>query len=522
MSGGNCPETPRQKMIGMMYLFLTAMLALNVSGELLKAFQLVDKSIQQTIYTVDSRNLQLEAKLYNALQVNEKKAMGAKVKADSIKFLADSLYQHIQNIKLLMVHTVDGEEATLDNYKGIDNQDVAAQLMITEQNRRRSKELKKMIKEYRDLLISYVAKKDSFIWKPIEETFSTEPLNDGKEKSSDVVHKTWESQIFEHLPLSASFALMSSIQSDVRTAQADVVNYLLAGIDEGSFKFTKIEPIIKPVSNIVLEGGKYEADIFLAARDEYQDPVITVKGQPLDVVDGRGKYSVSATRANDYEYEAQLTITAPNGLPKTYTIKDKYRVIKPNVVISAIKMNVFYGSVDNPVEISVPGVTSKDLSIAISNCTFKKTGNIYIVRPKPGKAGLKSIVTVSAKIKGKVRRIGSKEFRIKRVPDPVAMVAGKKEGKIAKNLLKAQQAVFAEMGDDFDFDLEFRVTGFTVSTIKGGYLQDARSKNNRFTQEQKDLINSVARGGRVFIEEIRAIGPDKTTRKLNTITFTID
>jgi gliding motility-associated protein GldM len=522
MSGGNCPETPRQKMIGMMYLFLTAMLALNVSGELLKAFQLVDKSIQQTIYTVDSRNLQLEAKLYNALQVNEKKAMGAKVKADSIKILADSLYHHIQNLKLLMVHTADGPEATLENYSSIDNQDIAAQLMITEQTGKRSEELKKLIREYRDLLISYVAEKDSFIWKPIEESFSTEPFRDNKEKSSDVVHKSWESQIFEHVPLSASFALMSSIQSDVRTAQADVVNYLLTGIDEGSFKFTKIEPITKPVSNIVLQGDKYEADIFLAARDEYQDPEITIKGQTLAVVDGRGKYSVAATRAGDFEYEAQLTITAPNGRPKTYSIKDKYRVIKPSVVISAIKMNVFYESVDNPVEISVPGVTSKDLSITISNCTYRKTGNVYVVSPKPGKAGLKSIVTVSAKINGKVRRIGSKEFRIKRVPDPIAMVAGMKEGKISKNLLKAQQAVFAEMGDDFDFDLEFRVTGFTVSTIKGGYLQDARSKNNRFTQEQKDLINSVGRGGRVFFEGVRAVGPDKTTRKLNTITFTID
>jgi len=522
MSGGNCPETPRQKMIGMMYLFLTAMLALNVSGELLKAFQLVDKSIQQTIYTVDSRNLQLEAKLYNALQVNEKKAMGAKIKADSIKVLADSLYKHIQSLKLLMVHTADGPEATLDSYSSIDNQDVAAQLMITEQTGKRSEELKKMITEYRDLLISYVAKKDSFIWKPIEESFSTEPFRDEKENDSEVVHKSWESQIFEHVPLSASFALMSSIQSDVRTAQADVVNYLLTGIDEGSFKFTKIEPITKPVSNIVLLGDKYEADIFLAARDEFQDPEIVVKGSKLDVIDGRGKYSVPASRVGDYEYEAQLTITAPNGLPKTYSIKDKYRVIKPNVVISAIKMNVFYESVDNPVEISVPGVTSKDLSISISNCTYRKTGNVYIVSPRPGKAGLKSIVTVSAKINGKVRRIGSKEFRIKRVPDPIAMVAGKKEGKISKNLLVAQQAVFAEMGDDFDFDLEFKVTSFTVSTLKGGFLQEKRSKSNKFTEEQKNLIKGVGRGSRVFIEEIRAVGPDKKTRKLNTITLTLD
>jgi len=521
MSGGNCPETPRQKLIGLMYLFLTAMLALNVSGELLKAFQLVDKSIQQSINTVDSRNYQLEAKLNNAMQVNEKKARGAKIKADSIKVKADSLYNHIQDLKLLMVHTVDGKNATLDNYKGTDNQDVAAQLMITEKNGKRSQTLKKMINDYRDLLVSYVNKKDTFVWKPIVETFSTEPFKDGNE-SSRVVHKTWESQMFEHLPLSASFALMSSIQSDVRTAQADVVNYLLSGIDEGSFKFTKIEPITKPVSNVVIQGGKYQADIFLAARDEYQDPEILVDGKPLNVIDGRGKYTVPANKPGEYKYNAEIKIKAPNGALKTYTITEKYRVIKPNVVISPVKMNVFYESVDNPVKVSVPGIPSNDLIVSISNCSKRKKGDLYIVRPNPGKAGLKSIVTVSANINGEVRRIGSGEFRIKRVPDPIAMVAGKSDGKIRKNVLLVQRAVFAEMGDDFDFDLEFKVTSFTVSIIKGGYLQDARSKNNKFTKEQMDLIKSVGRGGRVFIENIKAVGPDKTPRKLNTITFTID
>ena len=521
MSGGNCPETPRQKMIGMMYLFLTAMLALNVSGELLKAFQLVDKSIQQTISTVESRNDQLEAKLSNAMLVNPKKASGAKAKADSIRMMADSLYNHIQNLKILMVHTVDGPEATLDNYKGIDNQDVAAQLMITEKNGERSKFLKKLINDYRELLLSYVSPKDSFISDPIKETLTTEPLKNGKKKG-DVVHKSWESQMFEHLPMSASFALMSSIQSDVRTAQADVVNYLLTGIDEGTFKFTKIEPIIKPVSNIVIQGDTYEADIFLAARDEYQDPEILVKGQKLEVVDGRGIYKVPATKPGEYEYEAELIITAPNGRPQTYTIKDKYRVIKPNVVISPVKMNVFYEGVDNPVKISVPGVPSSDLIVSISNCTKRKVGDLFIVRPQANKAGMKAIVTVSANIKGKTRRIGSGEFRIKPVPDPVAKIAGISSGKIRKGTLLAQEAVFAEMGDDFDFDLEFKVTRFTVSIIKGGYVQDARSNNNRLTSEQKELMRSVKRGGRVIIEDIRAVGPDKRTRKLNSIALTID
>jgi gliding motility-associated protein GldM len=519
MSGGNCPETPRQKMIGMMYLFLTAMLALNVSGELLQAFKLVDKSIQQNIKAVDSKKDQLYAKLDQAKLENEKKAGKAHSVAHEIEVKADNLFNHITELKLLMVHTVDNPEATLDNYVGSDNQDVAAQIMITEQGGQRSKDLKSMMNEYRDFLQEVIGEEeaDSVLRKAINESLSTEPIK--SESKGEISMKPWESTKFEHLPLSASFALMSGIQSNVRATQADVVSFLLSEIDEGTFKFNKVEAFVIPNSNYILQGDEYYAEVLLAARDTLQPPTFDIPGKNPELINGRGVIRQKENSVGTKSWKGTVIMRGPDGKDRTYPVEHEYTVMQPSVVISPTKMNVFYESVENPVMISVPGVASSELSVNPSNnINLRKVGKDYIVTPKPGNAGRKATITVSAS----GRRIGSSEFRIKRVPNPVAMVAGKMDGNIAKNLLLAQGAVFAEMGEDFDFDLEFKVTRFTVSVIKDGYVQDASSTSNRFTEDQRELIGGMSRGSKIYIENISAVGPDNTPRKLNTITFTLN
>lgn len=520
MSGGNCPETPRQKMIGMMYLFLTAMLALNVSGDLLQAFQLVDESIQQSIKAVENKNRKLYNEFYNAKESNPKKAEETYNDAEAIRKAADDLFNHITDLKLLMVRTADNPEATLDNYIGADNQDVAAQVMITEKGGQRSLDLIEKIEDYQKTLLSYVDERDTTIRINITNSLSTEAKK--SEIKGEPSH-SWQSQKFEHLPLSASLALMSSIQSNLRNAQSDVVSYLLTKIDEGSFKFNTIDPIVIPNSNYIIKGGKYTAKILLAARDSLNKPTVVVEGKTMPLTsDGKGLYEVVANSTGKRTWKGEISIIGPDGNIKRYPISETYQVVQPNVVISPTKMNVFYENVDNPVEISVPGVNSEDISVDFKNATYKKNGDEYIVKPKPGHAGGKSIVTVYANFEGKRQRLGSGEFRIKRVPNPVAKVAGKNEGRIKKSLLLAQSGVFAEMGDDFDFDLKFAVTGFNVSALKNGYLVEESSKNNKFTRAQTELIKGVSRGQKLFIDNVRAAGPDGSTRKLGSITFILD
>lgn len=519
MSGGNCPETPRQKMIGMMYLFLTAMLALNVSGELLNAFILVDTSIKQTIKTVEGKNKILYNKFENAKSQNPTKVQDYYDKAVSVSQKAEELYKLIDGYKYDIVRTADGPEATPENYLTKDNQDVASQVMLVEKGGERGKNLKKGINDYRDFLIGLIDPQDTFMLSNLKSALNTDdaPPKDG-------ISTPWENVQFEHLPMAANIALMSKMQGDVRNCEADVVNYLYNKIDEGSFKFNTIEALILPKSNYIIKGNEYSADIMLAAYDNTLLPDVKVDGASKTVENGRGKYSVMTNSVGKKEFAVNITIMGPDGLPRNYQTKGEYEVAEPNVVISATKMNVFYEGVENPVQISAAGVSGSALDVKVDNntATYKRDGDKYVFIPKPGFAGGMAKISVHAEIGGRQQRLGGMDFRIKRVPNPIATVAGINEGTIKKSVLSAQSGIFAEMGDDFDFDLSFKVTGFTVSTIRNGFLVDASSKSASFTPEQNDLIKGVTRGSKVFIENIRAVGPGGDTRKLGSISLTVD
>lgn len=513
MSGGNCPETPRQKMIGMMYLMLTAMLALNVSGDLLNAFILVDKSIKESTSTVEEKNRLLYYNFEAANAQNEKK-VGDKYKmALTVKDRADSLFNLIKSYKELMVFTADGPEYTPENYLSTSNQDVAAQLMIVEQGGARGKNLREQIVSYREFLMG-ILEDDSLRRANVQTMLKTDdpPKEDGVEVS-------WQSQNFEHIPLAASMSLLSKMQNDVRNTQADVVNYLYGKIDEASFKFNVITPLIIPVSNYVLRGGQYQADIMLAAYDDTMEPIVTVGGEKLAVESGRGKYTVSASSLGNKKYEAKLQIPDPvTGELKAYMVEGEYEVGEPSVVVSPSKMNVCYLGVDNPMEISAAGIPGSDLKVSITGGTINKSGSTYNVKPSSGAS--KIVINVSAEVNGKSQRLGSKEFRVMRMPDPEAQFAGQNSGRLRKNIITAQAGVFAKM-KDFAFDVQYKVTRFTLSTVKGGFLQSVEARSASLSAEQKQLLSGLSRGAKFYIEDIEVQGPDGK-RKLPGMSFTVD
>jgi gliding motility-associated protein GldM len=229
---------------------------------------------------------------------------------------------------------------------------------------------------------------------------------------------------------------------------------------------------------------------------------------------------IPANTTGDKEWSGQIAVMGPDGNYRRHDVSGSYLVSQPSVVISPTKMNVFYVGVENPVEVSVPGIPSENLDVRITNARMVERGNQYIVSPNNRTAGRKSVISVRARINDELQNLGTSEFRIKRVPDPVATVAGMRGGNIDKALLLAQQVVIAKM-DNFDFDLTFRVTSFTVSTIRSGYLRFEDSESAGFTTAQKELIESAGIGGAVMINNIQAKGPDGSTRDLGSINFTL-
>jgi len=519
------------------------MLALNVSKDVLNAFFIVNQGLTETTENFSKKNEVIYNAFDKAYSQNKTKVGPWKAKSDSVKSEADKLVQRLQQLKDTIIRTADGladtttvllDEGTHE-WKPIefmvnskDNSDFPAQIMYGQENNGQAKPLKEMISKYREMLLGMVPEKHLGLRKAIEKGLDTSdpPSHEGTQHN-------WESHNFEHLPLLAVVTIMTQMQAAVRNAEADVITHLQNQIDASSFKFNKLEPTVIPTSNYIMSGSDYAADIFLAAFDTTAFPKVEIgkldstknseggydykvrNPQIVPVDEGKGVavYKVKTGSIGEQKYEGLVKIKAPGSDDTlTYPFRSSYLVAQPSLVVSPSKMNVFYIGVENPVEISVPGVPASHLSATISSGTINKSKDGYLVKvKKPGK----TVISVSANKKA----MGSKEFRVKKVPDPVAKVAGKRGGNIRIAELKAQRRVVAAM-ENFDFDLKFNITGFVISTkTRDGYIIDKRSDSEKITSEQKQLLSGLSRGQKVYFEDIKAKGPDGTIRELGTIAF---
>lgn len=537
MGTKNCPETPRQKMINMMYLVLLAIMALNVASEVLDAFRVVDTSLMQTLKSVDSKNDQIYAAFAQAYEENPAKVKKWKDESDRVKALSDSLTKTIINLKEELVLKSGGtniadegaffdgnsERSFVVNYQGDtivikkdDELNVPSEIMI---RLKKAEVLKAKIDSLRSDFLRLVDK-DSPVGKTImQELDTSDPkvtLKEGAEK------RTWEIQHFDSKPLIAVITLLSKIQIDVQNAESNVLTYLYGQIDASSFKFNRLGATVIAKTSYVLEGDVYKAQVFLTAEDTTQQPEILVNNKPLKIVDGKGIYEVPATNTGTFKWGGIIKYKTPEGNYNTYPFEEEYQVSKPSVTISPIKMNVFYMGVANPVSVSVPGVPSENLQVSMTNGKIEKNGKEYVVFPKAEDInGKKTKVSVNADFDGKTRFIGSMDFRVKQVPDPIATIGGKSGGVLRKEDLLAEDGIFAALVD-FDFDLKFKVTRFDITfTGAGGYNNTWSSKSNRFTDDQRAQFNNLTQGSIIYIDNIFAHGDDGTDRELSPISFKI-
>ncbi|MCX6236162.1 MAG: gliding motility protein GldM [Bacteroidia bacterium] len=513
-----CPEAPRQRMISLMYLVLTAMLALNVDKSVLDAFVMVNQNFLQTIENFNSKNQRVYDDFNKAYLLNDVKVKKFKDSALVVKKSSDHLYQYIDSLKGVIVKKADGPDGDVNKIKSQDNLNFAAEIMITKKN---GIALKNAIELYRNSLLALVDTSNTQLIASIKKSLDTSPPPP-KEGSKP----TWESYKFEGYPLIAVITFMSKIQSDVRNAESDVIKNLFAQIDINEIKVNKLQAKVVSASDYVLQGSTYEARVFLSAVDTTAVPTIIVGGStlPFDRKENAGLFKFVTSKEGKAEFSGHINYKNPDGVVVTYPFKHEYEVAKPSMTVSPTKMNVFYTGLDNPVSISVPGISTSNLrvSISIGSITPGKIApsqDGYIVRQD--KVGAKPVISVSTMIDGTLRVIGATDFRVKRVPDPVASVAGKIEGVITKNELLAQQGVLAKI-PDFDFQMNFTVTSFVVSTPKAGYIIDEPTKGNRFSQKQIDLMKGLNPGGRLYIESIVVKGDDGSTRNLPSISFKIN
>ena len=513
MSTKNCPETPRQKMIGMMYLVLTAMLALNVSADVLDAFTKVQSGLVSTINNLGRKNTELYNDIEIAYQLNQVKVSAVRDKASQIREHSRTLCKYMEELKLRMAVMADGEEANPYSLAAKDNLDIGGQVMVLE---RKGKELKEKIAAFRELASGYVSAKDSVFLRTLQSRLDTEAP-----EPVDGEFKSWESSKFESIPLIGVMTMLSLLQSDVLGVESDMLSYLHTSIDAESFKFNKLEALVIPDSRYVLKGDMFKARILLAATDTTQHPEILANGRPVPYQGDFAFYTQAATTSGIQKITGVINYLSPSGavLPKNF--ETSYLVADPAVVVSPTKMNVFYVGVENPVAIAAPGISLDEIEAQATNATIQKvSGGNYVVRPQV--VGKECLVSVLGNIGGVKRTLQTYKFRVKDVPDPVVKINGQRGGSIRKNVLLTAGQIEVVM-ENFDFDMKFTVENFSVYSVIDGYVQEeTQSNKGAFSKSQLNLINKLRRNQAVTVENIIVKGADGTTRKLPPLSFKLE
>jgi len=510
MSGAkNCPETPRQRMIGMMYLVLTAMLALNVSSEILNGFTMVDNSLHTTLESSDARNKVLYTEFQSLFKENPAKVREWLGKAQIVQKRSDEIYNYIQNFKVQIVKMADKDDADpkARNIKAKDNLDMASEYALTKGN---GKILKKKIEEYRDFLVGLSVNNPDKqeMYKAI---FFTGKTHD---------NKLWEQGVFEMMPVAAVVTILTKYQSDVRASEAEIVQFLKGQTDVSDFRVNKITALVVPNTRYVIRGGRYSAQIVLSAIDSTKIPQYYVGNTPIP----KGLYQVNCGKTGLFTYKGQIRLAGTDGIVRTYPFNSDYIVGEPSATISNEDLNVVYRGIDNKFSISVPGVAAENVNVRVSGGSAQRFGlGRYIIRAnQDGEIHIQ----VTAKIDGKEMSMGGGAYRVKYLPDPKSYLqysdAGGvtrsiQDGSLSKRILKSGVSLIASYGQDELIKANFTITSFTMVTVFGS----VNTGGTRFNGKMLSDIDRLEGGDFLTLKNIKAVGPDGKVRSLGLIQIQI-
>ena len=524
MSANN-PKSPRQKMINLMYIVLTAMLALNVSSDVLNGFTLVEESLKRSIRNAHEQNKALYADLSDYFKRNEKKAKEWYDKGTEVYDISDSLFNYIQDLKIRIVKEADGKDGDVNNIKHVDDLEASNQVMLkTGQDTTEGKRLRLKIEKYRGLMADMI--KDSLKRKIIEDNFSTIPSARAKADN-----KNWEQALFENMPVAAAITLLSKLQSDILYAEGEVLHTLVNNIDFTDFRANEMEAFVIPNSRYVIRGGKYSAQIILGARDTTQKPSIYVDNNLLSE-DKNGWYEKVATTNGPHTFSGYLSVMKrDNEEPLKIRFSETYTVIEPTATVSATMMNVLYAAYDNPISISVPGVPTNLVSATSNgNGTFTAKGN-GVWTAKPAKIGQDFVITVTAQMEGRSQVVANATFKVRQLPDPLAFIEHKDEndntkrfrgGPFSKMALMNADGVKAAV-DDGLLNISFQVLRFEAVFFDAmGNAVPELSDGGNFSEKQKEQFRRLSRGKRCYISKIVARGPDGIERNLPVLEIIIN
>lgn len=544
------PKDPRQLMINLMYLVLTALLALNVSAEVMNAFKTIDDSLMKSNTTtnraIDEQQSSLDALLSDKTKAKFK-PLGIAV--SEIRTEIKTFTDYVDGIKNELIDKAGNKNGTVDDedfmypenpakkiIKGKKNKDVTTKMLVKEG---KGDELETKIAEVRTKIIDIYTK-------VIQENAETFGLMKRGKVDQDAVNaniasfssnisldidQNWQEQSegdkaswadfrFRQMPLISVLPLLTKFQTDAKNAEALGVGKLSELVGGKQIVFNQFFPVLNATKAYVIKGEKFDAKISLGAYSSdipSENINLTVDGRRLPIgKDGKADFSTVTSSTGTKTINLSATVTNPLTGEVTNTKSTyQYEVGVRSATVSADKMNVFYIGVDNPISVVVAGVSSNEVNVKCDGCTLKGSRGKYIATAtRPGD------VTINVSGGGMPRT--PFKYRVKRIPDPVAKLGKKADGSMGNGEFKAQRGVIPWL-DGFDFDAKCKIQGFNL--VRVAKRQDPVHSNNAggtFNEKSLRLVRSAKPGDTYYFENVKARCPgDAAGRKINSMVFKI-
>ncbi|WP_308990651.1 gliding motility protein GldM [Mariniflexile litorale] len=517
MAGGNL--SPRQKMINLMYLIFIAMLALNMSKEVLSAFGLMNEKLTESNQATSQRNTAFMANLEQKASDQPEKYVSLKSKADQIEALASKFDKYLEDLKGNMVAKIDDPT----DYEIMDKGDYLDENFFKGGKLKpEGEEFLAQMAAYREGVAKILADEKGMqnVVKDVKEKFSTDDVT-----NRDGIKQSWLDYHYKGFPLVASLTKMTQLQADIKTTQSEVLSTMLQGTLSSEVSMTNYTTLMETSKSAYFNGEQFDGQIVLGRKDASTKPSrveLTLDGRKLEedqysIEEGKVKLKIGTGGVGEHKIEGKL-IFAQDGEDVEVPVNSSFATVaKPNAAtISADKMNVVYRGVKNPMTISFAGIADNNVNASAQGLS-RVSGSRYIMDATRIQ-GREVTINVTGKIDG-LNVSDKATFRIKDLPKPTGTIRGE-DGSIKMQRNALDISTVGAKFDDFDFELPLSVTGFKFK-VPGQPTVDVNG--NKLDSRAKSVLLKAKRGDdvQIFDIEARASGVSVILKKVSPIIIEI-